>query len=65
MRTLGAGTRRRASSLVELLVALVLFGVIGLATLRSLDRQARFHSGILAVLEARSQHAAAHEAVAV
>lgn len=65
MRTLGAGTRRGATSLVELLVALVLFGVIGLATLRSLDRQARFHSGILAVLEARSQHAAAHEAVAV
>jgi prepilin-type N-terminal cleavage/methylation domain-containing protein len=55
---------RRGTSLIELLVALVLFGVVGLATLRSLDRQARFHSGILAILEARSQHAAAHEAVA-
>ena len=69
MRTLGrdrAGQRRRSpgASLIELLVALALFGVIGAATLRSLDRQARFHSGILAILESRSQHAAAHEAVA-
>jgi hypothetical protein len=47
------------------MVALALFGVIGAATLRALDRQARFHSGVLAILEARSQHAAAHEAVAV
>lgn len=47
------------------MVALVLFGIIGAATLRSLDRQSRFHTGILAILEARSQHAAAHEAVAV
>ena len=62
MRTLG---RRHGTSLVELMVALVLFGIIGMATLRSLDRQARFHSGVLAILEARSQHAAAHEAVAV
>ncbi|HEX6944497.1 MAG TPA: prepilin-type N-terminal cleavage/methylation domain-containing protein [Gemmatimonadaceae bacterium] len=62
MRTLGS---RRGTSLVELMVALVLFGIIGMATLRSLDRQARFHTGILAILEARSQHAAAHEAVAV
>ena len=46
------------------MVALALFGVIGLATLRSLDRQARFHAGVLTILEARSQHAAAHEAVA-
>lgn len=53
------------ASLIELLVALVLFGLVGTATLRSLDRQARFHSGILAILESRSQHAAAHEAVAV
>lgn len=52
------------TSLVELLVALALFGIIGLATLRSLDRQARFHAGVLTILEARSQHAAAHEAVA-
>jgi hypothetical protein len=55
---------RRGTSLVELLVALVLFGVVGVATLRSLDRQSRFHAGILAILEARAQHAAAHEAVA-
>jgi prepilin-type N-terminal cleavage/methylation domain-containing protein len=64
MRALGA-RRRRGTSLVELMIALTLFGIIGLATLRALDQQARFHSGILAVLEARSQHAAAHEAVAV
>lgn len=55
---------RRGTSLVELIVALVLFGVIGIATLRSLDAQARLHSGVLAILEARAQHAAAHEAVA-
>jgi prepilin-type N-terminal cleavage/methylation domain-containing protein len=55
----------RGASLVELLVALALFGIIGAATLRSLDRQARFHSGIFAILESRAQHAAAHEAVAV
>jgi hypothetical protein len=55
---------REGTSLVELMVALALFGVIGLATLRSLDRQARFHAGMLTILEARSQHAAAHEAVA-
>jgi prepilin-type N-terminal cleavage/methylation domain-containing protein len=62
MRTLGP---RRGASLVELLVALVLFGIVGAATLRSLDRQARFHGGILAIMEARAQHAAAHEAMAV
>lgn len=62
----GVGLRRRCAgaSLLELLVALALFGLIGAATLRSLDRQARFHSGMLAILESRSQHAAAHEAVA-
>jgi prepilin-type N-terminal cleavage/methylation domain-containing protein len=57
-------TVKRGTSLVELLVALALFGIVGLATLRSLDRQARFHAGVLTILEARSQHAAAHEAVA-
>jgi hypothetical protein len=62
MRTLG---RRAGTSLVELMVALTLFAVIGAATLRALDRQARFHAGMLAILEARSQHSAAHEAVAV
>jgi hypothetical protein len=55
---------RAGTSLAELMVALALFGVIGLATLRSLDRQSRFHAGVLTILEARSQHAAAHEAVA-
>lgn len=62
MRTLGA---RGGTSLVELLVALVLFGIVGAATLRALDRQARFHGGIQSILEARAQHAAAHEAIAV
>ena len=62
MRTLGG---RHGTSLVELMVALVLFGIVAAATLRSLDRQSRFHAGILAILEARSQHAAAHEVVAV
>jgi hypothetical protein len=56
---------RRGTSIVELLVALVLFGMVGAATFRLLDRQSRFHSGLLAILEARAQHAAAHEAVAV
>jgi hypothetical protein len=56
--------RRPGASLIELMVALALFGVIGMATLRSLDRQARFHSGILSIIEQRAQHAAAHEAVA-
>ena len=57
--------RARGASLVELLVALVVFGIVGAATLRSLDRQARFHSGMLAILESRAQHAAAHEAIAI
>ena len=66
MRTLGVhGPARRGSSLVELLVALVLFAIVGAATLRALDRQGRFHGGILAIMEARAQHAAAHEAMAV
>ena len=61
----GRERQRRGTSLVELLVALVLFGIVGITTLRSLDHQARLHNGILAILESRSQHAAAHEAVAV
>ena len=61
---LTSGTRR-GTSLVELLVALALFGIVGAAALRALDRQARFHTGILAILESRAQHAAAHEALAV
>lgn len=64
LATVLSNAGRRGTSLIELLVALVLFGIVGIATLRSLDRQARFHSGVLAILEARSQHAAAHEAVA-
>ena len=55
---------RPGSSLAELVVALALFGVIGAATLRVLDRQARFHTGLLTILEARSQHAATHEMIA-
>jgi hypothetical protein len=62
MRTLGS---TRGAALVELLVALVLFGVVGAATLRALDRQARFHGGLMAILEARAQHSAVHEALAV
>ena len=64
-RDAASGRLRAGTSLVELLVALALFGVVGAAMLRSLDRQARFHSGMLAILESRAQHAAAHEAVAV
>jgi hypothetical protein len=68
MRTLGVSHARRGragASLPELLVALVLFGIVSGATLRALDRQARFHAGVMAILEARGQHAAAHEALAV
>lgn len=60
---LALGTERPGASLVELMVALALFGVIGTATLRALDRQARFHHGMLSILESRTQHAAAHEAI--
>lgn len=65
MRTLGGPAGRTGASLVELLAALVLFAIVGAATLRALDRQARLHAGLMAILEARSQHAAAHEALAV
>lgn len=64
VRPLGAA-RRRGTSLVELLAALVLFAIVGAATLRALDRQARLHEGLLVILESNAQHAAAHEAVAV
>src|SRR3970040_1553026 len=57
--------RRPGVSLAELMVALALFGVVGSATLRALDRQGRFHGGGPSRLQARAQHAAAHEAVAV
>lgn len=67
MRALGTAGRRRqrpGTSLAELLVALVLFGIVGGATWHALDRQARLHAGLVVILEARAQHAAAHEAIA-
>jgi hypothetical protein len=54
----------RGTSLVELLVALVLFGIVGGGALRALDRQARLHAALLAMLESRVQHAATHETIA-
>jgi prepilin-type N-terminal cleavage/methylation domain-containing protein len=68
MRPLNPGRARpgarRGVSLIELLFALVLFGIVAAAMLRALDRQARFHDGITRWLEARSQLAATHDAVA-
>lgn len=55
----GPGTPRRGVSLPELLVALVLFGIVAAAVARALDRAARFHDGIIRVLEARTQLSAA------
>jgi hypothetical protein len=69
MRTLGspraacAGSAAGATT-IELVVALALFGVVGAAVLRSLDRQARFHHGIVQRLEARTQLAATHDLMA-
>ncbi len=51
---------RHGTSLVELVVALALFGVVSAAVVRALDRQARFHDGIVRILEARTQLAGAH-----
>ena len=72
MRPLGKGDapRHRAPdcrgvSLVELLVALTLFGIVGTAILGALDRQVRLHTTVLALLESRTQHAATHEILGV
>lgn len=68
MRALGtvrhAPSCRAGSSLVELVVSLALFAVVGAAVLRALDRQARFHDGILRILETRAQLGATHDMVA-
>ncbi len=58
------GAGRPGTSLVELIVALALFGVVAGAMVRALDRQARFHDGINRILEARTQLSAAHDAIA-
>lgn len=63
MRALGGP--RRGVSLVELLVALVLFGLVATAVLAVLDRQSRLHEALTVLLETRVQHAATHETVAV
>jgi len=55
---------RRGVSLVELVVALALFGITAGAILRAFDRQVRLHATLLAILESRAQHAATHEMVA-
>lgn len=69
MRTLGrspgAHGEPRGASLVELLVALVLFGLVGTAVLAVLDRQSRLHEALTVLLESRVQHAATHETVGV
>jgi hypothetical protein len=44
---------------------LALFGVVGAAMMRALDRQARFHDGVTRLLESRSQLAVTHEALAL
>jgi prepilin-type N-terminal cleavage/methylation domain-containing protein len=54
----------RGTSLVELIVALAVFGVVAGAMVRALDRQARFHDGINRILETRTQMSAAHDAIA-
>jgi hypothetical protein len=65
MRSLGThGAPRRGVSIAELLVALTLFGVVGAALVRALDRQARFHTGIVRLVETHAQLAVTHDAVA-
>lgn len=55
---------RAGTSLAELVVALALFGVVGAALLRAFDRQARFHTGIVRLVETHAQLTVTHDAVA-
>lgn len=48
-------------TLAETVVALVLVGVVLGAVIRALDRQARFHAGIVQLLRARQQLSASHD----
>lgn len=66
MRSLGPADprARRGASLVELVVALTLFGIVAGTILRTFDRQVRLHATLLAILEARGQHAATHDLLA-
>lgn len=48
-------------TLAETIVALVLVGVVLGAVIRALDRQARFHTGIVQLLRARQQLSASHD----
>lgn len=45
-------------------MALALLGVVGAALLRALDRQARFHTGIVRLVETHAQLAITHDALA-
>lgn len=55
--------RQPGVTIVELLVALALFGVVGGALLRAFDRQARFHTGVVQLLQARQQLVASHDVI--
>jgi hypothetical protein len=55
---------RSGTSLVELVVALTLFGVVAGAMVLTLNRQARFHDGITRILEASTQLSGAHDVLA-